>query len=580
MRRGWPFLALVAMAAVGCSPEAPEELELVVAKQVTADEIHGPQASLPDLEAAQAPESEGTGEDLEEVEPVHLMTVAEEMEAESEFELRFDRVSDHYTRVREFGGRSGGCGGCYGVRRGCGRRAVALTELRVVYEDGSPAVGVELLGKAGELLGTVDAAGIARGVGGIALQRGQAGGTWVLDGRRLYVKAWVDRGYADGVGTIALWSAGRALLGQCVDQFGTPVAGATLTITGVETHHVETDALGRFRLPDTTPNRLTLELEHPECFRHPMPDWIDQGAPGPVAVTVTAVRGEAHLVRVTDDGQAPMDGARVEYGFQWPQPVDGRQPSWTYDATADASGLARILVVPGHELRASVEHKGFPSRRVIGLAGTLPTQLDVQLRKGRADTWVPVRCRDARSGMDVRPTRVVVRRVEQPWIVGDLHTWKTERAICHRSRDADPETDLAVCDLEDLPSGLWEIWMWAPGHAPVVVTGEASEGGIYPPVDVQLPQGAPALRVTVTDLATAAPIDDVRVSATPVAGQGAFLHPERFNVSAITAGGIARLDLPPGEYTITTRLRGYANATQRILVGPGGAPAAFALTRE
>jgi hypothetical protein len=355
------------------------------------------------------------------------------------------------------------------------------------------------------------------------------------------------------------------------------VPGVRVQVKGARTTVVATDARGRFALADETPSRLRVEVEHPELFRHPMPDWIDQGAPGVAEVTVRAVRGEPHDLQVLGDGDAAVSGATVRYGFQWPEPVAGRAGRFEYAVTCDVAGVARVLVVPGTELYARIAAAGFPGGELRALAGLLPQRLEARLYARSPSEWLPLRCRDGATGADRTPSHVLVRRHDEPWIVGEVRRPAPEPATCHPDGTPDPARDFAVVDLRALPAGRWDVWVWAPGCAPAVAVADATLEGVYPPPDLRLAPGPGPLVVRTVDAETGAPIAEAHVDA-GAAGSDGFLHAARFRLAAKTdAEGRVSFELPPGAYTVSVAAKGYAAATAAVTHAPGAGEARVAL---
>lgn len=355
-------------------------------------------------------------------------------------------------------------------------------------------------------------------------------------------------------------SAGRAIDGRLVDQNGTPVVGALVTLGEDGALPVTTDAAGRFRIDDCTPGAMPPPVvAHADCFAEPISDGVASGRPGQTStVTIRVVRGRRHQLTIRDEAGAPRAGATVEWTWRSPD-GDGRE--WTERAVADRNGVAELLLVPGDRLEATIEH-GALRRSVHGLAGLLPDRLAVELRSARTESWIPLRCLDAETGAVLRPARVLVRRVAQPWMVGEPVAVRD--AICHPHDGP----DYALLDLDDLPTGVWEVWAWSPGYAPAMAVAQANEAGVYPPPELRLRPGAGTLRVQVLVDGSVVRAHRVNVSVRLAGEPDPFRHAARFDQGvAIDMLGRGAVALPPGEYELSAWLPDHAPVTRRVPVG-------------
>lgn len=477
-----------------------------------------------------------------------------------------ERVSRRYSRLspRTWSGRFGGSCSLT-ARSGCGGSSARFAQLSVCFEDGRPVCGAELRDHRGDPVGTTDGAGLLRRPNGRLLSRRAADGTWTLDGRRLYRKSWLE-GPPGCDPFVVLWSAGRAIEGRVVDRFGGPVADATVTLQGEVAHKVKSDADGRFRVADCTPSPMPRPaLTHPDCFKEPMMEGVPEGAPRQTTeLSVVALRGRHHSLTVTNVDREPLPNAEVTWTVRWPAAVDVQERTWRYRTQAGDDGVAALLLVPGAELEATIKHWGFTDRGILGLAARLPEQLTVDLRDSRALTWIPLHCRDARTGAAVKPTRVLVRRAEQPWIVGEP-VGSVRDALCHPHDGA----DFALHDLDDMPEGVWEIWTWAPGYHPRITVATATAGGVYPPPDVRMRPGVRVLRVRVVARDGGAPPVTATVRVRVAGRPDPFVHAARFGAEqTVATAESCAFALPPGDYEVTAEAAGHEGVSRRVTVGP------------
>jgi hypothetical protein len=432
----------------------------------------------------------------------------------------------------------------------------------VRFEDGRPVAGAQLADQTGTTIGRTDAHGAWGALDGQAVTSEEVAGRWSLDGRRLHLKEWFN-GWL-GEPSLVLWSAGCTLAGRLVDQHGAPVADATITFGDDPEAVAATASDGAFRLDDCTPSALGRPVvTHPDCFREPMMEGVAERRPGDTTVLrIRAVRGRHHELRVRRDDDSPRWGAEIAWTWRWPEAVDGAQREWTSRTVTNSDGIADLLLLPGTELELRVEHD-YVHRTVRGLAGRLPDRLRVLLSGESPASWIPLRCRDARTGARVRPTRVLLRRAEQPWIVGEPARALRD-AVCH-PRDI---VEHVVDDVADVPPGWWEVWAWAPGYHPCVVVANATEGGVYPPPDARLQPGVGALVVRLVGPQGHLPAAPVTLAARYVGPPEPFRHARNLDTEVeLVPGNATRLDLPPGEYELSVGATGFAPVSRRVTVG-------------
>jgi len=471
--------------------------------------------------------------------------------------------------------RRGRFGGSMSLHRSsCGSRRAAIPypQLRIEFENGAPVVGAEMRGADGAQLAETDAKGVAKRTG--ATFRDYRDAEWYWRGRRLWVRGPRYAKKRGGkIPALVLWSGGRTVTGRLTDQHGTPVKHATITFSEYRhTWTATTDHTGSYAVVDCTPSRMRVKVAHDTVFPEVEEGKVAAGQPAATAITdLTAVRGTPLHVTVTDAAGGPLEGVKVRYPYRRLKGPDtgGR---FHQTATTGEDGGVAILRVPGDDIRLSLS-KSHRRCNYDLLGAKLPSRIALHLATGHSTIWVPVRCRDAKSGGDIEPETILVRRVDQPWSLARSRKRATTEATCHPEKGA----DFRVLDIRDLPKGEWELYFFQPGFEPAVVRGHSTEHGIYPPLDVQLRPASTEVTVTVLAGADGTPLKAAQVEARPATGESYFIHPRvQRPVQRCDKQGVATFHLPPGRWTFHAGRTGYEPAqVASILTGAG--PEALAL---
>lgn len=467
---------------------------------------------------------------------------------------------------------------------GCGGPGSA-EELVVQYQDGSPVAGAVVATTTdGDIRAAADQAGCVRSRAALlAWWRDEA--EIRLEGRRLHRRGeeWLP-----GLRRrVVVWAAGRTVHGEVVDPAGSPLPGARLRLWRDRGFDVRTDASGRFLLEDASPGTIEVRAEDEGLLPFPSPDAI------PELEDETRVRLVAYPARTVRVAVAAPPGASdlcVESRYL--DPTNPTRVRASHSRVGpDGTAVARLA--PDQDLDVTAwGRRGTDARRLVALADALPDVVPIRLRGKDEDlkTWIPIRCRLRHSGEDLRPEVVLARPLDRPWEVA--------RAVPHRSSgccdgsregavtwEADGDSwsgtldaDFDVLDVYDLEPGGVELFLWQPGCAPVIVSGQVTAEGIYPPPEAWFERSACKLVVELVGPRGWICQASGTVSIVPLRGQGPFLHPLTEDGAPFRAAlpghleivaGRGRLALPPGRYRVeVTPARGAATVAEVTLPGP------------
>jgi outer membrane lipoprotein SlyB len=359
--------------------------------------------------------------------------------------------------------------------------------------------------------------------------------------------------------------SGAIAFGHVVDEAGSPVPGAkvTLTTAGRSWFPTTTDAEGRFEFRALETGKATLRVRSAGFSPLRRPVEIPPGAPkadfGEIELPLASlVEGE-----VTDTSGTPIAGAAVISDLS---AFDDLQ--WILDESAPRPGIAtgadgrfRLTELPlGTAVRLRIEHEGFLPLDVPGVKPPLQGPLHLEMKTAR--------------GLSGR----VVGPAGEPVAGASLSRVEESRNGYNASTSAN---ELGITD----PAGAFQLSGLAPGPNDLRVTAQGyatrTVRGVNVPQDrdlegfeIVLGRGA-ILQVRVLSV-EGGPVAGAWVNVRPTGGVSgpeavaSFLNLPRMRTDE---QGVCQGELPnPGEYRITAAVdRRTASAV--VQAGPGTTPA-------
>lgn len=304
-----------------------------------------------------------------------------------------------------------------------------------------------------------------------------------LQGRRLHVRSW-------GRGSIRLWAGTRVVEGRLTDAEGRGLAYVALGIgmgDALDIPATETDHEGRFRVESITPSRQAITILGDGWLRWGSITTIPESESA-TTITLKAARAVAVRVRLHTPPGTPAAGIQVNASFRSPfRPGEHHD---RIDAQARADGVAVLSIPPTGTV-------WFDARRdeAFGHVALRPNQrppeipLTLHHRDDPPRAWIPVE--DPRAPELPRGAVTVhAWPLERPWEVPRIISTHTAVA-----RDG-----TTVWDLAGLQPGPYRIQINAKGWKRVLVDGQATIAGEWPPAQVTADPAKPAvLKVRVVD---------------------------------------------------------------------------------